>query len=333
MFELLGISLALAALLTINALVSLGASLLWRTIETRAGQLTATTRSSLIFALRFFPMVTAVVIVAAFFLPAYIIHEPRQSAEKVSVKLAVIAALSAAGLFLALWRGLSAWIATRRLINNWLQNSAPIELDQVSIPAYRLRHPFPVIAVVGAFRRRLFIADHLFELLSDEEIAAAIAHECGHLTTQDNLKRALLQACRDVLAMVPCGRALDRAWAESSESAADEYAARSGGEAALNMASALVKIARMAPAGIKPATPVTVSLIGDDASLIARRVERLMQLAAVDDVRQRQSSLVDNYLIRFCLSLALAALALSVFTPNLLSKIHGFIEIVVSVLQ
>jgi hypothetical protein len=143
----------------------------------------------------------------------------------------------------------------------------------------------------------------------------------------------LLRLCRDVLAIIPCGRALDRAWAESSEGAADEYAARAGGQAALDLASALVKIARMAPAGVKPSMPVTASLIGDDLSLIARRVERLMKLAIMDKASQEPVPVVGNLPLTLCFSLALAAIALSVFSPNLLSNIHGFTEIVVKLLQ
>src|SRR5262249_29210109 len=152
-------------------------------------------------------------------LPAYIANEPRQAVEPVSLKLALLAAISAVGLLLALWRGVAAWVATRNLINDWLRAAEPIQsawLDQIPIPAYRLRHPFPVLAIVGAFRPNLFIADHLFQSLTGEELAAAIAHEGGHFAAKDNLKRACQRVCRDALAIAPSGKRLDRAWAEAS---------------------------------------------------------------------------------------------------------------------
>jgi len=80
-----------------------------------------------------------------------------------------------------------------------------------------------VIAVVGSIRPRLFVAGQVLDSLTDEEMLAAIAHECGHLAA-DNFKRVLLRACRDMLTIVPCGRSLDRAWAENAEAAADESA-------------------------------------------------------------------------------------------------------------
>lgn len=332
MYEMLGISLALTCLLTLNALASLLAALLWRLMRERAQGWPAAMRAQLLFALRVFPGMVAVVCVAALLLPAYIAHEPRHEAEVVSLKLGLIAAISAAGLLLACWRGLAAWLATRKLIADWTQNSEPLTGLQSPIPAYRLRHSFPVIAVVGTFRPRLFVAGHLFDSLKPEELAAAVAHECGHLAARDNLKRALLRACRDVLTIVPCGRLLDHEWAESSESAADEFAARKGGEVALDLAAALVKIARLVPTGARPAMPASAMLIGQNEGGIAARVQSLMRLAATSQSEESVSPVIPA---SFWLSLgALAAGALFIATnPRLLETIHHLIEVAVSTLQ
>src|SRR5215471_6813915 len=199
MFELLGICLALAALLTLNALAATLASALWGALGHRLEGRPAAARARLIFALRVFPPFIAAVGVGALLLPAYITHEPRRAVEPVGLKLGVLAVVSAAGLLLALWRGVAAWIATRSLVKDWLRLAEPVRFNQVRIPVYRLRHQFPVIAIVGAIRPKLFIADHLFRSLTREEMAAAIAHEGGHLAARDNLKRAALRACRDAL--------------------------------------------------------------------------------------------------------------------------------------
>jgi hypothetical protein len=81
---------------------------------------------------------------------------------------------------------------------------------------------------------------------------------------RDNLKRALMRACRDVLVIVPCGRILDRDWSEVAEAAADEHAARAGATVALDLASALIKIARLIPEGVKPTMPAGAFLIDDN---------------------------------------------------------------------
>ncbi|HEU0177731.1 MAG TPA: M48 family metalloprotease [Blastocatellia bacterium] len=331
MFELLGICLALAALLTFNALAATLASALWSAIRVRAEDWPAAARARLLFALRVFPAIIAVFCVGALLLPAYIAHEPRPAVEPVSLKLGVLAAISAAGLLLALWRGVAAWVATHRLIKNWLRVAEPISFDQ--IPAYRLRHQFPVIAVVGAIRPKLFIADQLFQSLTCEEMAAAIAHESGHLAARDNLKLAALRVCRDALAIFPGGASLDRAWAEASEAAADEHAARGGRAVALNLAPTLVKIARLVPQGVKPAMPADASLIVYDADGIAQRVRRLMRMATLGDASHRGRVFNSKAWPWACFAAILILAILSTTSPSALRATHDVIEIVVSKLQ
>ena len=332
MYELLGISLALAALLTLNTVASLFAAMLWRALRSRAGRWSARVRAQLLFALRVFPSISAVICVIVLLVPAYIANEPRDRVEAVSWKLGFLAAISAVGLSLAIWRGVAAWMITRRLITSWLENAEPIHAHGIAIPAYRFRHHFPVIAVVGAIRPRLFIADYLFDSLSQEELAAAIAHECGHLKAHDNLKRAILRACRDALSIVPCGRSLDRAWSEASEAAADEYAARAGALAALDLATALVKIARLVPQGIKRAIPAGALLIGEDSSGITYRVKRLTEIAAQAKPEEARLT-AGRVLLWLSLSFWLTAGFLLFLAPNLLASVHQLIEAAVSTLQ
>ena len=286
MYFWLGLSLSLAALLTLNALASLAAAALWRLLAERSLEWRAQDRSRAIFALRVAPIAGATLFVALLLLPSYLTNEPYQTNESLSWLLMALALLSFIGLALAVWRGLAAWQATRRLVNVWLRQAAPVALAGIEIPAYRLRHPFPVVAVVGIFRPRLFVAEQLFTTLTPEELDAALRHELGHLATRDNLKRTLLRACSDVLTIVPCGRALDRAWAESAECAADEHAARRNALTSLNLASALVKIARLAPAGTNAALPIGAYLLhaAEDAASLAYRVRQLTRLATPDGV-------------------------------------------------
>ena len=333
MFELLGICLTLAALLTLNALAALLASALWRMFRDRAEDWPAAARARLLFALRVFPPVIAVVFVGVLLLPAYIAHEPRRAVEPVSLKLGVLAVISAAGLLLALWRGVVAWVATSALVNDWLRGAEPVRVDQIPIPAYRLRHQFPVVAIVGVIRPKLFIADHLYQSLTRRELAAAIAHESGHLAARDNLKRALLRACRDALAIIPSGARLDRAWAEASEVAADEYAARGGANVALDLASTLVKIARLVPDGVKPAMPAGALLIGDNADGIAQRVRRLTQLATIENVSTGPQTFDSKAWPWACFAAILISAILLATNPFTLLTIHNVIEIAVSKLQ
>jgi len=333
MYELIGLCLTLAALMTLNTLASLAAAMGWRMLKHRARGWSAASRARLLFTLRVFPPLVALACVALIILPSYLIYEPHESGETVSLKLAALPLLSATGLLLAIWRGLMAWRATRRLTANWMSQAEPIKLHNIAIPSYRIKHAFPIIAIVGALRPRLFIAEGVFHSLSSEEIAAAIAHENGHLVARDNLKRSLLRICRDVLTIVPCGRAIDRAWTEASESAADEHAARANAEIALDLASALVKIARLVPAGLRPAMPAGVSLIGDDIGGIVHRVHRLTQIAGMSDYAAGRGALAWRVAFGASISIFLSAAALLITNLHFLATVHGLIEHLVATLR
>src|SRR5437016_6833608 len=331
MYELLGISLVLTALLTINAGTSALAAGVWRLLERPLRRCAASTRAEIVFALRVGPPAIAIIAIAAFLVPSYLTYEPYRSGESVGNKLAGLALLSAVGIALALWRGIHSWIATHSLLREWLSIASPFTISQIDIPTFRLPHSFPIIAVVGTVRPRLFIAERVLELLSKEELIAAIAHECGHVAARDNLKRLLIRACRDILAIVPCGRAIDRAWAENAEAAADEHAAERGSAVALNLASALVEIARMVPTGARPTMPAAVFILGDDSHGVMGRVNRLITLAGTS--RRRLSRQFFYGAERVALLVLLVALPLILTNTHVLASLHLAIERIVQVLS
>ena len=326
MYLLLGISILLASLLSFNSLASLAASLTWRLSGQRARNWPARMQARILFLLRIVPIAAGVACLILLIIPAYVEHEPHSTTEGVSYKLALLAFVSAAGIGLAIVRGVASWRATARLTADWLSHAQLISVEGVNIPCYQIEHQFPVIAIVGILRPRLFIARQIFERLQPEEISSAIHHEVGHLVARDNLKRGLLRACRDVLLIIPCGRTLDQHWAEASESAADEHAAGRGRRVALDLASALVKIARLIPNGARPAMPAGVFLVGDEPSGIRARVSRLMQLASTE--RRPESSELAIPKSFLWLSLISALLIFVIFArqTSMLATVHSLIE-------
>lgn len=332
MYVLLAVSLAFALLLALNILASAAASILWRAASPLVKHRSAKAQARFIFALRVFPFAGALVFVVAFLLPAYFLFEPHSS-EAVSVKLALLASASAIGAALAAYRLFGTWWRTRRLAADWLARAETVSIADVKIPIYRISHQFPVIAVVGTFRPRLFVARQIFDSLDAEEFRAAIAHEHGHLVSGDNFKRAILRVCSDLL-VVPFARSLDRVWAENAESAADEYAARIGGQsAAVNLASALVKIARIAPRGARPAMPSGAFLIEPQNTDVAWRVRRLLRLSETGFIPAKYRLLEPNYLFWFYLSGIVAAVLLLATNYDFLLKIHLALEAIVAILQ
>jgi len=334
MYAFLGITLVLALLLTINATATMVAAGFGRLCKPLLRKCSARTRAEILFVMRIGPPVIAIVAIAVFMIPSYLVYEPHTTDEFVSVKLGALAALSAIGVGLAISRGIRSWLATRSLLRDWMASATPIELASIEVPTFVLQHSFPIIAVVGAIRPRLFIANHVLESLSEEELAAAIAHEYGHLAAGDNFKRTVMRVSRAALLLIPCGRSLDRAWSEASESAADEYAAQQSSLVALNLASALVRIARMIPKGQRHAMPAAVSaFLNEDAGGVKVRVKRLVELAASDP-----RLLVSNAsLVRFVPWLVLGLIVVIGVTiesrPQVLASVHHFVEQVVVVLS
>ena len=333
MFELLGLCLFLAALLTLNAIVSSVTTLLWRALERHANNWPPVLKARAIFTLRVMPLALSLLFVLLFVLPAYLVYEPRYQVEPISFKLGILTIIAVLALGLAIWRGVRSWLVTRRLVRNWMQAATPLVLAATSLPAYRMAHPFPVAALVGCWRPRLFLAAQLFDLLTPAELQAIIAHETGHLIARDNLKRVVLRMCCDVLAILPSGRSLDRAWAAAAEAAADEYAARAGRNYAVELASALVKIAKIIPPGLNVALPLGAAIIGPDAAGIAVRVQTLLARSEAGKStadRQRSWPIV---LYAVPLLGLVALISLLFYSPTLLASIHQITEAVVARLQ
>jgi Zn-dependent protease with chaperone function len=335
MYTFLGITLVLALLLTINATATMVSAAFGRLCKPLLRKCSARTRAEILFVMRIGPPVVAIVAIAAFMIPSYLTYEPHATDETVSWKLGTLATLSAIGVGLAISRGIRSWLATRSLLKNWLAASTRIELESIHVPTYVLDHSFPIIAVVGAFHPRLFIANHVLESLSEEELAAAIAHEYGHLAARDNFKRSVMRVSRAALLLIPCGRSLDRAWSEASESAADEHAAQQSSFVALNLASALVRIARMIPKGQRQVIPASVSafLAGEDSPGVKVRVRRLVELATADPSLLASNASIVRFVPWFVLTLIVVISVTIESRPQVLATVHEFVEHVVAVLS
>ncbi len=330
MYFVIGISLLFAYLLGINLVVTLISMTVWRLLSRRSRRWRPATRSNVIFALRVIPVLVALISICLFIIPSYILFEPYSSGETVSIKLGIVVALSALGLIAALGRIAVSRFRTRRLLQNWMRRSQPIAVPGVEFPVYRLENGPSVIAVIGVFRPRIFVAGQLLDELEDAELAAAVAHEAGHVAARDNLKRVALRTCGDLL-IYPIGGELDRCWSGSAEIAADEYAARNGGRrTALDLASALIKIGRMTGGPIPNATPLGSFLIDARSDLLSARIERLLYIAdsAVGPIRRRASSAVLIMLI-----LAFGVLINLALDPQFLALVHATTESIMAILS
>jgi hypothetical protein len=123
------------------------------------------------------------------------------------------------------------------------------------------------VAVVGVIRPRLFVARSVLHALTPGELQAVAQHEAAHVRARDNVKRWLM-ACAPSLGWRRTALALERAWEEAAE-----HEAERGAQGALDLASALVKTARLAPLGAHLRVPAAAFHGGGD---VARRVQDLV---------------------------------------------------------
>ncbi len=100
----------------------------------------------------------------------------------------------------------------------------------------------------------------------------SLAHELAHHDSRDNLKRVLVACSPDLLDVWPSGRALERRWRAAVEFAADARAVAGSQTRAVALASALLKVARLAPAAGVPAAGIAFY----DGTLLSARIDRLL---------------------------------------------------------
>jgi Zn-dependent protease with chaperone function len=221
-------------------------ALIWRTPDGVAAQ-----RAARLWRMRLLPAGIAVA-AGLFAIIGLWRFESRQDHEQIGWVVQLSGVFG--GMFLVAIAGrlLKMHLATRRLLATWLGNATRFSCPEVpglphlSLPAYRIDTRFPVVAVIGVFRPILVVDATVLDSCSPDELSAILAHEHGHLRRWDNLRRAAFAATPDLLAWTPVGPALREAWRQATEEAADDVAAQSSQDAGVNLADALIHVARIA---------------------------------------------------------------------------------------
>jgi beta-lactamase regulating signal transducer with metallopeptidase domain len=245
-FWILAAVSALSAFAVFTLLGTFAAGLSRRLLAPAIDCAPAARRSQLLFAVRMLPVTAAATAAFAIALPVFLWFEDRGTAEPINRTLALLAGTAACLVARGAWRAASAWRATTAVMARWQESGRQLEGLTERLPAYAIDEAFPTVAVAGIFRPRLFIAECVLRDFPAPEIAAMIAHECAHVSAFDNVKRLLMRASPDVFG-IP---AVEREWAAAAEEAADARAATLGPSARLDLAQALIRIARLAvPSG------------------------------------------------------------------------------------
>jgi beta-lactamase regulating signal transducer with metallopeptidase domain len=104
------------------------------------------------------------------------------------------------------------------------------------------------VALAGIVHPRVLVGTGARRVLTSAELDLAVAHELAHQRAGDNLSRALIRCAPDVLGWFPHASRLERLWEAEAECLADADAVRGNPVRATCLASALVKVARLASA-------------------------------------------------------------------------------------
>jgi Zn-dependent protease with chaperone function len=242
---------------------------LWR----RIAATTPADRAAALLRLRLFPAALALT-GASFAAASYLLFEPRANHENTGITLLMLAVLATVLGLGAIVRTGQLSRATRNACRGWLRTAEPVIVPGTGIPTLAVDTEFPIVAVVGVLRPRLIVARSVLAACTPEELATIAAHEQAHVTARDNLRRAMFLLAPDIVGWLPLSGRLLAEWREATEEAADDAAAASSPDRRLVLAQALIKVARLAPAGWRP-TALPASALYDGES-IARRVRRLL---------------------------------------------------------
>jgi Zn-dependent protease with chaperone function len=351
----------LAAFIIAAWAATLVSAAVWRIVGRRTPDASRSLSANAIFCFRVAPVAFAFGFVALAVVPAFFIFEPDNSGESVGAKLGVAASFGAFCVLLALFQAGKKFLRTRRLIADWMLEAQPLKLEAICPPSGKaspedttttaqivLRSParksrraaprvqafvidceFPTVALAGILRPRLFISRNVLAALDPGEASAALRHELAHLAARDNLKRAILEICRNLLLVAP-GRSIDKAWAFQSETEADRAAvADSAVRSSVSLASALLKIARLVPPiapGVGRQTGALLSNFGSEPSLIRRRVMSLVDSEGAEKrCGFRWSVASSGIFVAMLLAAAMLAPALLLVSGNL-AAVHELTE-------
>jgi len=229
-----------------------------------------------LLALRLLPVAGALLFAVTVVLPAFLSYEPHRDREAIGPLLLILAAFALFTLGHGIWRGWSAWTTARSLLQIYgpakrcvVENGCRVKVVDIAEP---------IIGVIGGWRPQVVTAECVISACSRDEFRQVVAHEAAHVCARDNLKLLLLIACPDVLAWTALGALLTERWRTEAEFAADQRATGDDPRKRVELASALIKVARLFDSDPRARHTLTMSIALDD---VENRVRQLLGPARV----------------------------------------------------
>jgi Zn-dependent protease with chaperone function len=266
MFAARCIGVSLAVFFLLYVLLSVAVSRGWPLVERYTRGLTARRFASLLFVLRILPLISAAVVTIAFTVPSFLLLEPRFSNEWIGVG-PLLLGLSCVLLFgYGLHQAISAHLRTSHAVSEWLTGATAFD-SYSGTKVYRTGKSTPTLTVVGLRESKVLVSEKAIAALSPGELGTALRHESAHIRSRDNLKKLVFR-----FAFFPGMRDLEYSWSLAAEMAADDEAVSSFRDA-LDLAAALIKLSRQAPA--QPCAELATALLHSSTESLKARVQRL----------------------------------------------------------
>ncbi|HXW03903.1 MAG TPA: M56 family metallopeptidase [Vicinamibacterales bacterium] len=298
-YLILLILVTLATFAVVSTAAGAGIAAVWCWCRNRRLHLQA----SRILLLRLVPALLGV-IASALTTAAFVRYEPREAVESPGPLL--VSAASAALCFgvIAALRVTRRLLTTARFLRTLEPTATGIAVPGVGLPAWRIESAFPLVAVVGVWRPRLLVARRVLDEIPADELQVVLEHELAHARRRDNLVQVALTCAPDLLTVLDPRLGLTRAWEAAAEEAADDLATRASEQARVSLASALVRVSRMAAGQAVSPIPLLAIHRGD---AIERRVRRLLGPAEPSDAASPLwSALVATLLLSLVMASSLA---------------------------
>jgi hypothetical protein len=238
----------------------------------------------MLLVLRLMPFASGAILAAVLFAPAHVALEPRNPDERFGMVVYVAALVAIALLARSGWRVLLV------LRGEWRLRAALA--DAVPVPASARAEAWEVswirgISLAGILRPRVLVGRAARLALTAAELDAAVAHELAHRRAHDNLKRFLMLCVPDLFGATPAATRLESAWRAEAECLADGVAAGGDQERAATLASALVKVARLADDRNPTCSPAWSTFY--EPGILESRVRRLVASERPHQPRRRRS--------------------------------------------
>jgi beta-lactamase regulating signal transducer with metallopeptidase domain len=311
MFAVRGLAVSFSVFVIVYVALSLAVTCTWRHLWFYVQKHPVRHIADLLFAVRMFPLLSAAVITAAFTVPSFLLLEPRAINEPIG---GVPFVLGICGALLGVFGLVNAAIALRkasRAISNWTNQAQPVETC-VNVPVLRISRTLPAMTAAGIVRPRVLLSGAAEFVLTANELQTALNHEVAHVRRRDNLKKLALR-----FVAFPGMSAIETAWLEATEMAADDAAVSNVSEA-LDLAAALIKLSRLGP--MEAPVDLTAALVHGTSSMNAR----VARLIAWCDQRRVPAQKYSSW---YAVGAAVATVAVFAVTySQLLIRVHTATE-------